>query len=142
MTKVIPSLSEHGWVTDSSKVLNYLLSYYILTDNGQSLTFQDNLINLPLTYYEHINDPDAMAAGIKSDLDRLLSRYFDMIEVQTEARKIDESRYGVLLYASVVDENSRRVDLSKVVEINTTGLRRVIDINNYGDGIATLGQLV
>lgn len=140
MSTCIPSLSEQGWVTDSSKILNQVISYYILTDNAQSLVFQGNLINLPYTYFQFINDPDQMSTGIKTDLDKLLSRYFEIVEVETSVKQLTESRYAILLYGAVIDNESNRIEISKVVDINTTGLRKVIDVNNYGNGLAMLNS--
>lgn len=139
--KTVPSLSEQSWVTDSAKILNHLISYYILTDNAQSLVFQDSLINLPYTYYQHINDPESMATAVKSDLDKLLSRYFSIVDVKVQSRQIEGKKYGIVISAAIVDDDNKRVDLSQVVEINTTGLRNVINVSNYGDGVDLLGQL-
>jgi hypothetical protein len=141
MAAVIASLSENGWVTDSAKKLNAAISYYILTDAAQTLIFKDNLISLPLTYYKFINDPDEMTAAVKNDLDKLLGRYFSIVDVNTETKQLSDSKYGILLYASVITDDGSRLDLSKVVEITTTGLRKIIDVNNFGDGLALLQTL-
>ena len=138
MKKVIGSLSDLGWVDNSETLLSKLLGYYILTDSAQSVIFQNNLINLPQTYYEYINDPQGMATRIKNDLDTLLSRYFSLVEVETEAVAKTESVYGILLYATVVDDKGIKVNLGKVAEISSTGVTKVISINNYGDGLSQL----
>ena len=142
MAKVIASLSEQAWVSDTPKILNHLFSYYILTDSAQSLVFQDNLINLPATYHRHINDPAGMASAVKTDLDTLLSRYFPAVEVSAETKQLTESRYGISLYASVIDEQGVKVELARVAEIDTSDLRRVIEVNNYGDARSHLGAMV
>lgn len=141
MSSVIPSLSEQGWITDSVKILGSIISYYILTDAAQTVMFQDNLINLPETYYKYINDPLEMASAVKTDLDKLVSRYFPIADVEAEAKKLSESKYGILLYVSAVDENNQRIELSKVVQISTTGLRKIINMSNYGDGKSYLSSL-
>lgn len=138
MGKVIGSLSDLGWVDNSETLLSKLLGYYILTDSAQSVIFQNNLINLPQSYYEYINDPQGMATRIKNDLDALLSRYFSMVEVETEAVAKTDSVYGILLYATVVDDKGIKVNLGKVAEISSTGVTKVININNYGDGLSQL----
>ena len=138
MGKVIGSLSDLGWVDNSETLLSKLLGYYILTDSAQSVIFQNNLINLPQSYYEYINDPQGMATRVKNDLDTLLSRYFSMVEVETEAVAKTESVYGILLYATVVDDKGIKVNLGKVAEISSTGVTKVISINNYGDGLSQL----
>ena len=138
MGNVIGSLSDLGWVDNSETLLSKLLGYYILTDSAQSVIFQNNLINLPQSYYEYINDPQGMATRIKNDLDTLLSRYFSLVEVETEAVAKTESVYGILLYATVVDDKGIKVNLGKVAEISSTGVTKVISINNYGDGLSQL----
>lgn len=138
MGKVIGSLSDLGWVDNSETLLSKLLGYYILTDSAQSVIFQNNLINLPQSYYEYINDPQGMATRIKNDLDTLLSRYFSLVEVETEAVAKTDSVYGILLYATVVDDKGIKVNLGKVAEISSTGVTKVININNYGDGLSQL----
>ncbi len=138
MGKVIGSLSDLGWVDNSETLLSKLLGYYILTDSAQSVIFQNNLINLPQSYYEYINDPQGMATRIKNDLDALLSRYFSLVEVETEAVAKTDSVYGILLYATVVDDKGIKVNLGKVAEISSTGVTKVININNYGDGLSQL----
>ena len=139
--KVIASLSEQGWVTDSAKILNFIFSYYILTDRAQTVIFQDNLISLPETYYKYINDPDGMATAIKSDLEKLIGRYFPIADVDTEVKKITDSKFAILLYAAAITENNTRIELSRVVEISTTGLRKIIEVNNFGDGRLYLNSL-
>lgn len=138
MGKVIASLSDLGWVTSSETILSKLLGYYILTDSAQSVIFQGNLINLPQAYYEFINDPDGMAVRVKSDLDKLLSRYFEMVEVSTEVVAKTDSMFGVLLYATVIDKDGIKVNLGKVVDLSSTGVSNVININNYGDGLSQI----
>ena len=141
MVAVVCSLSEQGWITDSYKILNNIVSYYILTDAAQTLVFEGNLISLPETYYKYINQPVEMASAIKSDLDKMISRYFPIAEVNTEAKAMTDSQYAILLYAAAVTEDGTRIELSKVVEISTTGLRKIIEVNNYGDGVSYLQSL-
>ena len=141
MVAVVPSLSEQGWISDSYKILNNTVSYYILTDAAQSLMFEGNLISLPETYYKYINQPVEMASAVKTDLEKMLSRYFSVAEVNTEAKALSDSKYAILLNAAAVTEDGTRIELSKVVEISTTGLRKNIEMNNYGDGISYLQKL-
>lgn len=139
--KTIAALNEDGWVSDSYKILDYLVSYYILSDDAQSLLFQDNIINLPKTYFMYINDPDGMKIGIKQDLDKLLSRYFSVVDVETEVKKLSESNYGILLSVAVINNDGVKVEINKVTEIDTSKSRSVINLNNYGDGIDFLNNL-
>jgi hypothetical protein len=139
--RTIASLTEEGWVQNSKDILGYIINYYILTDEAQSLAYQGNLISLAATYYKHINDPIVMADKVKSDLDKLLSRYFPTTTVETESKKITEKKYAILLYVSVIDDDGKRSELSKVVELDTSGIKKIIKVNNYGSGRDYLSNL-
>ena len=139
--KIIPSLSEMAYVTSSSDILSHLISYYILSDAAQSITFQDNIINLPETYYKNINDPDGMMSGIKNDLDKLLSRYFVNVDVITQVKELSSKKYAILLYVAVIDEESIKTELTKIAEINSSGLRKILAMNNFGDGASYLNSI-
>lgn len=138
--KVVPSLSDLGWVMDAETMLSLLLGYYILTDGGQSISFQGNLINLPETYYLYINDSTGMAVKMKNDLDTLLSRYFVSVEVETEVKEITESKHAILLYASVITDDGIKVSLGRLLDMTSSGVSKVVNINNYGDGLAALSS--
>jgi hypothetical protein len=140
MAKVIASLSEDGWVTDTTKMLDYILSYYILTDNMQSLVFRGNIISLPYTYYQHINNPQNMSVQIITDLETLLSRYFDTYTVLCQAVEIDTKKYGIAIYAAVTDSNGVKVDLSKAIKMDSSLASKIITLNNYGDAVATINS--
>lgn len=123
-------------------MLEYIVSYYILSDYAQTITFQGKVINLPETYYLFINDPAGMANRVRDDLERLLSNYYTLVDVQTDAKKIDETnRFAISMYVAVVDEEGKKTELSKVVEMATTGIKDVIRVNNYGDALSYLNAL-
>lgn len=141
MTTIIPTLSEEAWVSSTRSILNQLLAWYILTDAAQTITFQDQLINLPETYYKNINDPEGMAVAVRSDLEKLLGRHFESIDVTVTAKQNTLKYFYILIYASVLDSNGVKYELSKVAEIDSSGLRNIIQINNYGDGVSYLNNL-
>lgn len=128
------SLSERGYIDATDQMLAKLLSYYILTDAGQTLVFQDNLINLPETYYRHINDPRGMAVAVKEDVTKLLERYFDNVEVVTDVEDKGNTAVAIMIYAHVLDELGVKVSLGKVLEMDNEGLRKTVDVSNIGDG--------
>lgn len=137
----IASLSDQGWISDPRGILNYVISCYMLTDAAQTLTFEGNLKSLPETYYKHINDPDAMAAAMISDLTSMLSHYFAHVEVDARAKEITGKHYAIVLQASVLTEEGEKLDLAKVMEIDSQSLRKIIQINNYGEAMQMLEQI-
>lgn len=141
MTGTIPSLTEEGWVTSSKDILAYNLAHYILSDAAQSIAFHGNIINLPETYYKNINNPDDMAAAVKMDLERLLGRYFVSVDVTAKAKEITNKKFAILIYASVIDSENVKHELSRISEVNSAGIRNIIEMNNYGDAMHYLNSL-
>ena len=141
MVAAIASISEDGWVTDSTKILDYVLSHYILTDNMQSLVFQGKLISLSYTYFQYINDPDNMAIQVTSDLQTLLGRYFQTTDVLVETRELDNKKYAIAVYAAAIDSKGVKVDISKAIQIDTSRSRQVVNLNNYGDAVDLINSL-
>lgn len=135
--KTIGSLSEDGWIVDSKKLLDRIISYYITTDSRQTYLFQGNLISLPKTYYLYINDPEGMKRGIIDDLTTLLGRYFNVVEINANVELLDtnSSKYAITLSVRVTDENNKYIELAKFTEYENGALNRIVDINNYGTGL-------
>jgi len=136
-----PSLSEQGWVEDGLSILNNLFICYLLTDGGQSLVFGDNLTSLPVAYHLHINNPEAMAARVTSDLQSLLGRHFPQAEASARAVEITLKHYAILMSAVVITDKGEQLQLSKIMEISSENLRKVIDVSNYGEGERVLSDL-
>lgn len=132
--KVIPSLNLSGWEEDSEKILDYLFSYYVLTDYAQSYIFKDKLQCITNIYYKYINDPDKFSTFLKQDFTSYLENYFPIVEVRTTVRNINNDEYVILLSCSVVDEEGKKVDLTKIINLNNIS-RKVIKVNNYGEGL-------
>lgn len=131
----IPSLTEEGWVISSKDILAYNLSHYILSDAAQSIVFHGNIINLPETYFKYINSPQDMALAIRSDLEKLLGRYFTSVDVITEIKEITSKNFAILIYVSVIDNENIKHELTRVTEANSTNIRKIIQMNNYGDAV-------
>jgi len=132
MSKVLPTLDTDGFVRQGQTMLDYLLSYYILTDTAQSLLFKDSLISLPRTYAKYMDDADGFARGIRSDLNILLQKYFKIVDVISEAYKNEKTKgYYVVISASVIDDNNHKYDISKVTDIKNSKSLKIFNFSNY-----------
>lgn len=129
----VASLSDKGWISDDKGTLAYVFGCYMLTDSSQSLLYEGNLINLPQTYHLYINDPDGMAAGVVSDLTRLMGGYFPQVDVRARSKQISGTHYAVLMEVTVITESNERIQLAKLMEIDNDNLRKILNVNNYGD---------
>lgn len=137
----VAAISDLGWVDDPATTLNSLFTYYLLSDAAQSLLYQNEIKSMSQAYYGYINDPTGMANQVTSDLQELLSKYFVQVDVSCKAKEITQKYYAVVIRASVVTEKNERLELSKVMEIDSNNLRKIIDVNNYGDGLNVISSI-
>lgn len=138
---VIGTFSERGFVTSAESLLATLLGNYYLTEEQQSLIYRDDIISLPKTYYQHINDPKGFRRRVSMDLEILLRLYFEEIDVDSEVR-FDEtkpSHANIAVFASVIDKYGKKISLGNVIRVDETGFREFIGINNYGDRYKYMG---
>lgn len=126
------SISDQGWISDPKIILTTLISNYLNTDAAQSLMFASNLISLSQTYYRFINDPDAMAIQVKTDLINLVSPYFTEVDVYSVAEPINGKHYAITVRVAVMSNDGMRYDLARLMEIDTSSLRKIVELNNYG----------
>lgn len=137
-----PVLDSRGRLEDTRQILANKLSEYILSDADQSLIFRGKIVSLPYTYHLYINDPDGMATQVKMDIEEKLRNLFYYVEVETDVVNDPETSFStILLFASVIDESGKKEGLGNIVEIDPSGLKKVVGILNYGDGLGFLGRL-
>lgn len=134
----VASISDKGWISDDKSTLSYVFGCYMLTDSAQTLLYSGRLINLPQTYYQFINDPDGMANAVISDLSNVVGAHFPQVDVKARAKQISGSHYAILMQVTATTESNERIQLAKLMEIDNDNLRKILDVNNYGDLESTL----
>lgn len=80
-----------------------------------------------------------MAVTVREDLNTLLGRYFEQYEVITRVKEGLNKAVTILIYAYIIDDSGTKVSLGRVLEMDTEGLKKAIEINNEGEGHAYLG---
>lgn len=142
MTNSIVAVDRKFVIEGMKKVLAKKLAEYILTDADQSLVYRGKLLSLPYTYHLFINDPDGMASQVKEDVEYKLRSSFFYVDVSTEVELSEsDSSARILLFATVIDDAGNKEGLGNVVEIDPDGLKKVVEIINYGDGLGFLGRM-
>lgn len=132
---VVPSLSENGWVTNPAKIIDFIVSYYFLTDEAQTYLFDTNLKSLPATYYRNQNEIERFKRDVKDEITSLLSPHFATIEVNVRSeRKVgDENQWVVFISMQATREDGTRYELHKITELENSVTSRVFTFNNFGE---------
>ncbi|WP_396190468.1 hypothetical protein [Flavobacterium sp.] len=129
----IGSLSDKGWISDPKSMLGYIFGCYMTTDAAQTLLYDGRLTSLAETYHRFINDPDGMANQIVSDLTKLGGYYFPQVDVRARSKQISGTHYSIIMEMTVMTSDNERIQLAKLMEMDNADLRKIVDVNNYGD---------
>lgn len=129
---VFPSLSRDGWVTDTTKMADKVLSCFFTSEFSQSYTYNGNITSFPYILATTGDDPPRMARVVEEQLTRLLSRYFNNVQVDSEevTNQEDPNKGAISIAATFDDENGVKTELVKILELQNTDIRRIINVNN------------
>jgi len=129
---LFPSLSEDGWVNDSIKTADYLLSHFFISEDSQSYIYNDNISSLPWIILDCQGDINKLLNKTKIVLSDYFGKYFNNVEVEV-LEIIDKektSKGQISIYVKFTDEQNIEYSLGKILEITNLTISKIIDINN------------
>lgn len=128
----MPSLSEDGWVTDSIKTADYLLSHLFLSERSQSYLYNNNITSLPYILQTTQGDITQTITLLRSSIEEYFSRYFNNVVVEvTDVTSEDEpSKASISLFVQFSDKENIEHNLGKIIETSNLTISKIIDINN------------
>jgi len=132
--KVVPSLSDDGWVFDPINILDRVIAYAFASNQSQSLHYKEEITSISEIFSKDTKEEGFIEDEISTKISDLLSRYFEAIEVSAKT-KDNKDRPGtkdLLLYVEVTDTEGKKHKLSSVISNKNTKLSIITDINNYG----------
>jgi hypothetical protein len=81
----VPTLSMHGWVTNTAEKIDFLLAHWVESDAEQDTIYGTSVSNLQEIVQKFNDDPYRMASEIQSKLSTYLARYYpDGVTIETQ----------------------------------------------------------
>lgn len=90
-----PSLSTSGWIRSMNEKVDQIFADYMVNQHNQTVLFLGNVKSLPYSVKIYYSQPHRLADQIKTDLEHILSPFFDFVHVTVD-------------YEKHVDENTRQ----------------------------------
>jgi hypothetical protein len=127
MANVVPTLSSNGWVTESSRKIDFLISYYSIADYSQSSFFLGQVKSLPYLLQLHQNDMVSLRDAIENDLLTLLNAYYDGADVLVDIAPIssdDETNHEIRITGRVLS-GKKTEDIGYLIGLSNNKIRGV-----------------
>lgn len=100
----VPTLSMHGWVTNTAEKIDFLLAHWVESDAEQDSIYGKNVSNLQEIVQKFNDDPYQMASEIQTKLTAYLSRYYpDGVVIETnmvtatDQVQVNENRFNMMV---------------------------------------------
>lgn len=128
-----PSLSTHGWITDTAPLFTYVLTQFYNCQKSQTSTYVDTITSLPEMVARLQADPVSLSDEIGRRLTRMMERYFTDVQIDCtyEKENPDTSETKVKYTLKInFTHNGKRHDAAKLLLQDGTVFSEFIDINN------------
>lgn len=130
--KVLPSLSEDGWVKSPEKIADYLLSHFFVADYSQTQMYVGNISSLPWILQKTRGDIQQTISLISSTLTTYFLRYFP--DVALDVREVPNtespSKAQISIYVNYTDETGTQHVLGKLLQYNDTIIDKIVTLSN------------
>lgn len=132
--KFYPSLSEDGWVNNSVKIADKLLSDFFISDFSQTYLYSGAVSSFPWIIQNKQGNIAETAALVQKTLNVYFSRYFNnvVVESQDQTSADSPSKGQITLYVKFTDDEGIEYVIGKLLEIADMQVSKIINLNNNG----------
>lgn len=121
-----------GVITDPRAGLNYIMSCFFFSKYSQTDLYRGNVISLPEIIKRSGDSTTDIATETESGLERLLSRYFPVVNLEVDAvddgANIEISIKGYII--AVDSTGEKRLDVGYVLSTKDGTFRKIVDVIN------------
>ena len=130
----VPSLSEDSWTTDSVKVADYILSYFLTSQYSQTYLYIGHITSFAYIIQSKSGDVNATVIETQNQLTAYFSKYFvDVnVEVANVPNTVDPSMAQISIVLQYSDLEGIQYNLAKLLQITNLKVVKIIDYNNTG----------
>lgn len=136
-TRVVPSLSDDGWVVSSALRANYLLTHFFLSEYSQTAFYSGNVASLPYIIQQNQGDATNTATAIRATLASYFTQYFNNVDTQVDfiTDPVNNDKIQIRIYMSFTDADSITYNLAKVVNVENSKVSGFANLNNNGPAV-------
>lgn len=131
-TAALPSLSEHGWITNPIEIADKIFSYFFTSEYSQTYLFRNKIASLPYILQQNQDNLGKLATDVEYWLRTLFSNYFQNTDVSAivNPNADNPNKHQLTIYVQFQDKEGKTYSLGKLIEISDLTIRNIININN------------
>lgn len=135
--RVVPSLSDDGWVSSTALRANYLLTHFFLSEYSQTSLYPNQITSLPYIIQQNQGDITNTATAIRSALTGYFTKYFNDVSVQTDFvnSSTNSAKTTIRIFLTFSDETGASFNLGKLVNVENSKVVNFANINNSGPAV-------
>ncbi len=123
----VPTLSESGWVYDSTNKVDFLMSYFYESLYSQTQLYYPHVSSMSYLLYKYGNNPSEFAQEVEDTLTTFLSRYVDGVKVTCSPNFTDSFISSINMYVEFKDAMGNIVTLSDMLNVKNNKITEVVN---------------
>ena len=136
MSQIIlfPSLTEQGWLNNSSSIADMLFSHFMLSDYSQTYVYDGHVSSLAWIIEQTQGNSSKLVSLINRHLSEYFGHYFSDVNVESSVTDdpTNPSKQDLKVWLSYTGYDDLVYSLSRTLELVNGVSRDVISLNNDG----------
>lgn len=127
-----PTLSPAGWVTDIPTKADFIVSWFFETMKSQTYIYGSNLESIQYILQQNVNNVPKLCTEITTSLERLLGRYFDVVNVNVNSNADSDTsvvEVGININC-IITHKGIQYSLGRLLEISNSTITNIFNTNN------------
>ena len=125
------SLSSHGWISKGQLLDDLWFSNFFLSDKSQSNTYS-GVISFAGILHETNNDMQATITQLEYHLKKYFGDLYQYVDCEVSEYPTESSAATIQIFLSFGDDTTAMKNLQKLIEIEGSSVKRIVDYNNQG----------
>lgn len=130
MARPLPTMDTRGQIRDPQMKLQWILSYFITTEQSQTNLFQHRVLSLPDINRKYNDNIIVFKQTIEEALKRLLDAYFDSSEVFVDDRPSDQVGKMTIIIKANAQQDGKWYGLSESLAVSNEEISKVTEFSN------------
>lgn len=135
-----PSLSSAGFISETYKKADRIMSTFFTSEFSQSNFYRGKISSLQYLVKSHGKEPNVLALKVQEMLTALFNRYFndtlrESVTITVTSKDVDDStdnRYKLNVDAVLVVD-SIPYSLGRILDVENSLIKNIFEINNTGN---------
>lgn len=129
---LFPALSEDGWIDNTSKTADLMMSHFFTSNFSQSYIHAGEVTSFPYILATNDGNVNAICSATRTQLTSYFGHYFSnvVVEVVDATTDAEPSKAAISITIEFTDATGRAFSVGKIIQMSDSKFTLIANINN------------